>query len=70
MKRSMDQSDLKQALNYAKEMLKELRSPDLTPRNYYELYMKVLDELRYLEEFFLSLTRQGTLVRLLTADMS
>jgi vacuolar protein sorting-associated protein 35 len=61
MKRSMDQSDLKQALHFAKEMLKELRTQDLTPRNYYELYMKVLEELRYLEEFFLGLTRSGTL---------
>jgi vacuolar protein sorting-associated protein 35 len=65
MKRATDQTDTKvaltQALNYAKEMLKELRSNDLTPRNYYELYMKVLDELRYLEEFFMGLTRSGTL---------
>jgi len=61
MKRAMDQSDLKQALNFAKEMLRELRSQDLTPRNYYELYMKVLDELRYLEEFFMGLIRAGTL---------
>jgi len=44
-------------------MLKELRSQELTPRNYYELYMKVLEELRYLEEFFMGLTRSGTMVR-------
>jgi vacuolar protein sorting-associated protein 35 len=42
-------------------MLKELRSQELTPRNYYELYMKVLEELRYLEEFFMGLTRSGTM---------
>lgn len=52
-----------QALGFAKDMLKELRSQELTPRNYYELYMKVLEELRYLEEFFMGLTRSGTMVR-------
>jgi len=41
MKRAMDQNDLKQALSFAKEMLKELRTNELTPRNYYDLYMKV-----------------------------
>lgn len=59
MKRAMDQNDLKQALNYAKEMLKELKTASLSPRNYYDLYMKVLDELRYLEDFFMSLQRNG-----------
>lgn len=54
-----DQNDLKQALNYAKEMLKELKTASLSPRNYYDLYMKVLDELRYLEDFFMSLQRNG-----------
>lgn len=60
MKRAMDQNDLKQALNFAKEMLRELKTSALTPRNYYDLYMKVLDELRYLEEFFMTLQRNGT----------
>ena len=41
MKRALDQNDLKQALSFAKEMLKELRTNELTPRNYYDLYMKV-----------------------------
>lgn len=54
---------MKQALHFSKEMLKELRSQELTPRNYYELYMKVLEELRYLEEYFLGLTRNGTMVK-------
>ena len=31
----------------------------LTPRNYYELYMKVLDELHFLDEFFFTLVQSG-----------
>jgi len=62
MKRAMDQNDLKEALKFAKDMLKELKTSSLTPRNYYDLYMKVLDELRYLEEFFMTLQRNGTAV--------
>ena len=53
---------MKEALRFGKEMLKELKTSDLTPRNYYDLYMKVLDELRYLEEFFMGLQRNGTAV--------
>ncbi|KAH8074057.1 hypothetical protein JL721_2616 [Aureococcus anophagefferens] len=40
MKRAMDASDLKGALQHASDMLRELRTSLLTPRNYYELYMK------------------------------
>ena len=41
-------------------MLRELKTSLLTPRNYYELYMKVLDELRYVEDFFLALNKAGS----------
>jgi vacuolar protein sorting-associated protein 35 len=40
-------------------MLRELRTSLLNPKSYYELYMKVLDELRELEEYFSSLQRSG-----------
>ncbi len=40
-------------------MLRELRTGLLTPKSYYELYMKVLDELRYLEDYFTGLQKQG-----------
>lgn len=60
MKRCMDSSDLKGALNHASDMLRELRTGSLTPRNYYELYMKVLDELHHLGDFFLQLCKDGT----------
>mmetsp|Transcript_5371 Transcript_5371/g.8855 ORF Transcript_5371/g.8855 Transcript_5371/m.8855 type:complete len:812 (+) Transcript_5371:25-2460(+) len=59
MKRAMDTDDLKLTLNHATEMLRELRSGELTPKHYYELYMKVLDELRDLEDFFSTLQKKG-----------
>ena len=37
MKRAADSSNLKETLNHAKEMLRELRTAQLTPRNYYDL---------------------------------
>jgi len=45
MKRAADGDNLKTALDHATEMLRELRTSLLTPKNYYELYMKVLDEM-------------------------
>lgn len=59
MKRAMDGGNLKLALDHAIEMLRELRSNVLNPKSYYELYMKVLDELRELEEYFSSLQKSG-----------
>lgn len=41
MKRAIDASDLKVALNHATDMLRELKSNTLNPKTYYELYMKV-----------------------------
>eukprot|EP01035_Chromulina_nebulosa_P024942 gene24942-32502_t len=59
MKRAMDGDSLKLALDHATEMLRELRTNLLTSKNYYELYMRVLDELRELEEYISSLQRSG-----------
>lgn len=36
-----DASDTKNAFTHAGNMLKELKTTQLSPRNYYELYMKV-----------------------------
>lgn len=56
---SKDNDDLKGTLTHASDMLRELRTGLLTPKSYYELYMKVLDELRYLEDYFTGLQKQG-----------
>ena len=61
MQRAMDggAGNLKVTLDYATEMLRELRTSALSPKNYYELYMSILDQLRYLEEYFSQLQRGG-----------
>ena len=62
MKRAMDEKEpnIKHALKYAADMLRELRTALLTPKNYYELYMRVFDEMRALEQFFSEMHRGGT----------
>jgi len=52
MKRALDNSDVNEALKYAAAMTSELRTSSLSPKNYYEVYMDVTNELRELENFF------------------
>jgi vacuolar protein sorting-associated protein 35 len=52
MKRALDQSDIREALKCAVTMLGELRTSQLSPKNYYELYMEVTGHLRELEVYF------------------
>lgn len=52
MKRSLDQGDIREALKYAALMCGELRTSNLSPKNYYTLYMDVTNELGELERFF------------------
>ncbi|RDD47706.1 Vacuolar protein sorting-associated protein 35 [Trichoplax sp. H2] len=48
MKRWLDQGKLMDALKHASNMLCELRTSMLTPKNYYVLYMQVSNELQHL----------------------
>lgn len=59
MKRSVDANKLQDALQNATLMVSELRTPHLTPKVYYELYMEVFDQLGFLEMYFSSLQRSG-----------
>jgi vacuolar protein sorting-associated protein 35 len=47
MKRAITNDDLKLVLEHSAQMLKELKTSLLSPKNYYELYMLVLDEMRF-----------------------
>jgi len=60
MMRSIELVDLNATLDRAVDILKELRTSALAPRTYYELFMKILDHLRNLEDFFMNLNAQGT----------
>ena len=62
MKRAMDADKLDLAIEHATEMLRELKTNSLSPKSYYELYMKVLEELRELEDFLGSSQRKGILM--------
>lgn len=59
MKRAMDGDNLTVAIEHAIEMLKELKANNLASKNYYELYMKIMDEIREFEEYVSSLQRSG-----------
>lgn len=52
MKRHLDAGKIREALECASLMTGELRTSNMSPKNYYELYMRVTDELRELELFF------------------
>jgi vacuolar protein sorting-associated protein 35 len=51
MKRALDTGVVRDALKMASQMTGELRTSRLSPKNYYELYMNITDELRELELF-------------------
>ena len=51
MKHSLDNQQLLDALKHASEALNELRTSALTPKEYYDLYVTAVDQLRFLEAF-------------------
>lgn len=59
MKRCLDKAKIMDALKHASNMLGELRTSLLSPKSYYELYMKVSDELGHLELFLLDEFSKG-----------
>ncbi|XP_010515537.1 PREDICTED: vacuolar protein sorting-associated protein 35C [Camelina sativa] len=59
MQRAIDSNNLKDALKFSAQMLSELRTSKLSPHKYYELYMRVFNELGTLEIFFKEETGRG-----------
>lgn len=59
MKRAIDNDNLRDALKHASNMICELRTSLLSPKNYYELYMQVFQELQHLAGFFGERSRHG-----------
>jgi len=53
MKRCLDAGNLMDALKHASNMISELRTSLLSPKNYYALYIEASDHLRYLETYLL-----------------
>mmetsp|Transcript_34059 Transcript_34059/g.77665 ORF Transcript_34059/g.77665 Transcript_34059/m.77665 type:complete len:826 (+) Transcript_34059:54-2531(+) len=52
MKRAIESDNLREALKHASNMICELRTSMLSPKNYYELYMQVFQEMQHLAAFF------------------
>ncbi|CEP16622.1 hypothetical protein [Parasitella parasitica] len=51
MKKCLENNKLMDGLKHCSNMLAELRTSALTPKNYYELYMSIFDAMRHLTAF-------------------
>ncbi|KAG5187057.1 vacuolar protein sorting-associated protein 35 [Tribonema minus] len=60
MRRAIDGGDVSAAVDRAADLVRELKVATLAPKTYFELYLQVAAQLRYLEEFFLVLNAKGT----------
>ncbi|CAJ1383137.1 unnamed protein product [Effrenium voratum] len=52
MKKAIDSDNVREALKNASNMICELRTSLLLPKNYFELYMQVFSEMQHLSGFF------------------
>jgi vacuolar protein sorting-associated protein 35 len=59
MKKAIEQENLKDTLKFASNMVCELRTSQLSPRFYYEVYMLIFQELQHLATFFGDKSRHG-----------
>ncbi len=53
-----DEDNLREALRYSAAMLGELRTSQLTPQKYFELYMQTFTELQHLEVYLINTLTQ------------
>ncbi|CXI45697.1 vacuolar protein sorting-associated protein 35, putative [Plasmodium berghei] len=51
MKQALDNGSLRDTLKHASNMLCELKTTELSPKYYYELYMLIFNELQHLDSF-------------------
>lgn len=59
MRKALENADLRKGLKFASEMLAQLKTSSLTPRNYYLLFMTIFDYMRELENYFKEDFRRG-----------
>merc|ERR1719446_1250647 len=59
MKRAIDNDNLREALKHSSNMVCELRTSLLSPKQYYDLYSHVFDEMQHLKAFFGDKSRHG-----------
>lgn len=59
MRKALEEGNLREGLKNSANMVNELRTCDLSPKNYYVIFMEVFDELRTLEMYFREEYRRG-----------
>jgi len=59
MKKSLDEDNLREGLKFARDVLGELRTSQLNPQKYYELYMNVFDQLIHLRAYISEEQKKG-----------
>ena len=63
LSKAIENNNLRQSLKESSVMLAELKTSHLTPKNYYNLFSVVLDEMQYLEQFFKEEYRRGRKIK-------
>lgn len=59
MKKEIEKRNMKDALRFSSNMLNELSTSSLSPKDYYILFMEVFDELKVLENHFMEEYKSG-----------
>jgi len=59
IKMAIDKYNLRNCLQETNQMLCELKNSQLTPKNYYQLYTTVFDEMQYVTDFFQEEVNRG-----------
>ena len=63
MKNSINQNDMRQCLKNANELLSELKTSLLSPKNYYQLFSAIFDEIIYLQNYFRDESKRGRRIK-------
>ena len=63
MHKNIENNQLRLCLKETSILLSELKTSLLTPRNYYQLYVSIFDEMLYLEQFFKEEHRRGRKIK-------
>lgn len=63
MNKTIENNQLRQCLKETSIMLSELKTSLLTPKNYYQLYTIIFDEMQYLEQYFKEEYRRGRKIK-------
>ena len=63
MHKNIENNQLRFCLKESSIMLSELKTSLLTPRNYYQLYAIIFDEMQYLEQYFKEEYRRGRKIK-------